>query len=199
VKNPPANTANLLSVPVYAWACIVTCIVGFTADRYKNRGAFNLIFFTIGLVGYSILIASRDPKLSYAATFLAATGIYPLIANTIVWAANNTEGSYKRSVTLGMVIGFGNLNGVVSSNIYRAVQKPWYRTGHSVVLGYIFMGWITSAFLMWYLKRENSARAAGQRDERIAGQGSGSGGEYATVEEAKSLKGDRWSGYQYTL
>jgi hypothetical protein len=43
--------------------------------------------------------------------------------------SNNTEGNYKRGVTLAMVIGFGNLNGVVSSNIYRSKEKPWYRTG----------------------------------------------------------------------
>jgi len=33
--------------------------------------------------------------------------------------AGNVEGSYKRSVTLGMAIGFGNLNGAVASNIVR--------------------------------------------------------------------------------
>ncbi|KAH7098254.1 MFS general substrate transporter [Auriculariales sp. MPI-PUGE-AT-0066] len=194
-----ATPANLLSVPVYAWACLVTCCVGFAADRYKRRGMFNLIFFSVGLVGYSILVGSRNPKLSYFAVYLAASGIYPLIANTIAWAANNTEGSYKRSVTLGMVIGFGNLNGVVSSNIYPAKEKPWYRTGHAVVLGYIFMGWLMSLVLMIYFKRENAARARGDRDERVNGVGSGKGGEYKTLEEAKTLKGDRWSGYVYTL
>jgi hypothetical protein len=30
------------------------------------------IFFGIGLVGYSILVASRNPTLSYIATYLAA-------------------------------------------------------------------------------------------------------------------------------
>lgn len=37
-----ATTANLLTVPVYVLACIVTCTVGFLADRYGNRGLFNL-------------------------------------------------------------------------------------------------------------------------------------------------------------
>lgn len=34
--------ANLLTVPVYVLACICTCTVGFLADRYGNRGLFNL-------------------------------------------------------------------------------------------------------------------------------------------------------------
>jgi len=37
-----ATTANLLSVPVYIWACIVTIIVGFMGDRIGKRGYINL-------------------------------------------------------------------------------------------------------------------------------------------------------------
>jgi len=56
-----------------------------------------------------------------------------------------------------------------------------------------------SLVFMLYLKRENEARARGEREERIAGVGSGKGGDFESVEEAKRLKGDRWSGYVYTL
>lgn len=31
--------------------------------------------------------------------------------------SSNVEGSYKRSATLGMAIGWGNLNGAVTSNV----------------------------------------------------------------------------------
>jgi hypothetical protein len=37
-----ATPANLLTVPVYAVACINTCLVGFMADRYGHRGYFNM-------------------------------------------------------------------------------------------------------------------------------------------------------------
>ena len=75
------------------------------------------IFSCIGLAGYIILIASRNAALSYFGVYLAACGIYPNIPNTIAWVSNNVEGSYKRSVTLAMVISFGNINGAVSSNV----------------------------------------------------------------------------------
>lgn len=69
--------------------------------------------------GYIILIASRNAGVSYFAVYLAACGIYSSIPNVIAWVSNNVEGSYKRSVTLGMVISFGNINGAVSSNVVR--------------------------------------------------------------------------------
>jgi hypothetical protein len=71
-----------------------------------------------------MLVASRNPHVSYTATFLGAIGIYPSIANTITWVGNNVEGVYKRGVALGAVIAWGNLNGVMSSNIYRGQDAP---------------------------------------------------------------------------
>ncbi|CAE6446279.1 unnamed protein product [Rhizoctonia solani] len=198
-----ATPANLLSVPVYAWACILTVGVGYMADRIGNRGIFNLIFFTIGLAGYIILVTSRNAALSYFAVYLAASGIYPLIPNTIAWMSNNVEGSYKRSVAIGMIISFGNLNGAVSSNIYRARDKPWYSLGHGIVLMYIVIGWVTSLVFIILLRRENAKRERGERDEMITGVNieekavECQNGVYSTVEEAKRDKGDNWSGYRY--
>lgn len=37
-----ATVANLLSVPVYAWACLVTTSIGFIGDRIGHRGYINL-------------------------------------------------------------------------------------------------------------------------------------------------------------
>ncbi|KAH8833207.1 MFS general substrate transporter [Flagelloscypha sp. PMI_526] len=190
-----ATPANLLTVPVYVFACIITCIVGFLADRYERRGLYNLIFLSLGAVGYIILISSRNPKLSYFATYLATCGIYPVIPNTIAWMSNNVEGSYKRSVTLGMVISFGNINGA-----YRAKDKPWYPLGHGLVLMYIGIGLITTTILKVFLTRENTARENGLRDEIIGddeGKGLEKNGRFASVAEAKREKGDAWSGYRY--
>jgi hypothetical protein len=39
-----------------------------------------------------------------------------------------------------MIIGFGNLNGAVSSNIYRKKDGPRFILGHAVVLAYIALG-----------------------------------------------------------
>ncbi|KAK7056439.1 hypothetical protein VNI00_002994 [Paramarasmius palmivorus] len=195
------TVANLLTVPVYVFACIITCLVGFLADRLGNRGYFNLGFYCLGAAGYIILIASRNPAVSYFAVFLAACGIFPNIPNTIAWMSNNVEGSYKRSVTLGMVISFGNINGAVSSNVYRAADAPWYPLGHGLVLMYIGIGIVTSCIYLFFVKRENAKRDRGERDEIIGDSKTGheKNGQYATVAEAKREKGDEWSGYRYIL
>lgn len=138
-----ANPANLLNVPVYVFACIITCTVGFLAN-WGQRGYFNIVFLCIGGAGYMILIFSRNAALSYFAVIMAACGIDLVIPNTASWVSNNVEGSYKRSVSLAMVIGFGNLNGAVSSNVYRARDKPWYQFGHGLFLMYIGFGLVNA-------------------------------------------------------
>jgi hypothetical protein len=151
----------------------------------------------------------------YAGTFLGAMGIYPCISNTITWTANNVEGVYKRGITLGFVIGWGNLNGkfmtvpkaqdcpqnasqksltntpgIVSSNIYRAEDKPRFRPGHAVVLAYetvFLLGGSVVQHLL--LRRENAKRRNGERDYWIQGK---------TEDEIERL-GDKRPDFMYTL
>ncbi|ELU43982.1 MFS transporter [Rhizoctonia solani AG-1 IA] len=47
VSGYTATPANLLSVPVYAWACILTVGVGYMADRIGNRGVFNFQYYCL--------------------------------------------------------------------------------------------------------------------------------------------------------
>ncbi|KAI1178715.1 MFS general substrate transporter [Nemania sp. FL0916] len=160
---------NLLSVPPYAAAALLTVTIGFVADRTRQRGLCNIIVSIIGIVGFALLIGSSNPAVKYAATFLGALGIYPCISNTITWMANNTEGVYKRGVVLGFVIGWGNLNGIVSSNIF--FDSPRYLQGHGVILAYMIVFLLGGSLLMTTLLRiENKKRREGKRDYLAEGK-----------------------------
>jgi len=100
-----STRANLLTVPPYAAAAIMTILVGWIADRTRQRGICNIVVALLAIVGYSMLLGSNKVGVKYAGTFLGAMGVYPSIANTISWASNNIEGVYKRGVSLGIIIG----------------------------------------------------------------------------------------------
>lgn len=74
-------------------------------------------------------------------------------------------------MTLGIVIGWGNLNGVMSSNIYQVRDKPLYRKGHAVVLAYLLL-FLTggSTLLHVLLRRENAKRRRGEKDYLAEGK-----------------------------
>ncbi len=185
-----ATTVNLLSVPPYAVAAVATIFIGWLADRTKQRGVYNIFMSLFGIAGFAMLLGSSNPRVQYAGVFLGALGIYPCIPNTISWASNNVEGVYKRGVTLGFVIGWGNLNGVVSSNIYRGRDSPRYFLGHGVVLAYLtcflFGGSIVTRLM---LAMENKKRRAGARNHWVEGK---------SREEIEEM-GDKKPDFEYVL
>ena len=74
--------------------------------------------------------------------------------------------------------------------------------GHSIVLGYIVIGFMCSV-LFGVLKRENIRRGRGERDEVLAGVNNKladeKNGRYETVLAARTDKGDQWSGFRYVI
>ncbi|KAH0491160.1 hypothetical protein TgHK011_002602 [Trichoderma gracile] len=160
---------QLLSVPPYAAAAVATVVAGLYSDRIQRRAVFNIGISLVGIAGFIMLLASTNPGVQYAGTFLGAMGIYPCIPITIAWVANNVEGVYKRGIVLGTVIGWGNINGVVSSNIY--YDAPRYVQGHATIIGYMFIGVFGGSILMAaLLSRENKKRLNGERNHWVEGK-----------------------------
>ena len=184
-----SNTkAQLLTVPPYAAAAIMTITIGFVADRTRQRALCNICVSFLGIAGFAMLLGSQKPGVKYAGTFLGALGIYPCIANTISWMSNNIEGVYKRGVVLGFVIGWGNLNGIVSSNIY--FKAPKYTVGHATVMAYMIVCLLGgSIVLRLLLARENNARRSGKRDHWVEGMN----------EKEREILGDKRPDFIYTL
>ena len=70
-----STRANLLSVPPYAAAAILTISIGWYADRTRRRGWCNIGVSFLGIAGFAMLLGSQDPWVKYAGTFLGALGI----------------------------------------------------------------------------------------------------------------------------
>jgi len=155
-----SGRAQLLSVPPYVGGCLTTIAVGWYSDKYHLRGPFIIVFSTIAIIGYIVLISTTTSGAGYAGAMIAALGIFPTIPCLISWVGNNVGGDLKKGVVIAMVIGIGNLGGVCSSFIYMAKEAPRYHTGHGVCIGSFVMTIIVSSFLMWDYNRLNKQREA---------------------------------------
>lgn len=182
------NASQLLSVPPYVAATFLTIFIGWYGDRTRQRGFCNIFISFLGIVGFVMLLASSKPRVKYAGTFLGALGIYPCAPNTLSWIANNTEGEYKRGIVLGFVIGWGNLSGIVSSNVY--FNAPDYSAGHATVIAFMSVFLLAgSVLLRQLLQRENRLRTNGERDKWVIG---------LSPDSLKDL-GDKRPDFLYTL
>ena len=108
-----SSTAQLLSVPPNAAACILTVLAGVLSDRARARGPFILAGCVTALAGYVILFATKSAGAGYAGTMVAACGLFPGVALTLAWTGGNMGGDVKKAVVIAMVIGVGNLGGCV--------------------------------------------------------------------------------------
>lgn len=87
------------------------------------------------------------------------------------------------------MIGWGNLNGIVASNIYRGEDAPNFYLGHGVVLGYLTICLFCGSFLQTILLRvENRKRRSGERDVWVQGLDS----------EQVAMLGDKRPDFIYT-
>ncbi|KAK5046504.1 hypothetical protein LTR84_008307 [Exophiala bonariae] len=153
-----AARSQLLTVPPYVFGCLATIAAGYFSDKYNKRAPFLLFHGSIALIGYILLIATHVPGAQYTGTFLAASGVYPMIPILVMWNGNNVGGSVKRGVAIAMQVGTGNCGGIVASFIYRNQDKPRYLVGHGVIIGFISMTLILTVFQYFVLSAINRRR-----------------------------------------
>jgi hypothetical protein len=99
-----ANSAQLMSVPPYVFACISTITTSYFADRVQQRGVFLLGFQLIGILGFALLVGSADAKVQYTGTVFAAIGIYTQVPLGLAWNSANIGGSVKKATGIAMQV-----------------------------------------------------------------------------------------------
>jgi MFS family permease len=157
-----AAQAQLLTVPPYAVATILTVVIAILAEKTRRRAPFLIGSSSLGIIGYIILLSapSDKPGVSYFGTILAAAGIYPSCAIVLSWPAANVSGQSKRATATAMTITVGNLGAVIGTQLYRPNTSPRWYLGHGFALGYLVAN-ICVAITLWVcLARENAKKIA---------------------------------------
>jgi len=91
-------TAQGLSAPPYFLSAIVTVVTCWIADRTQQRGLMLVALSIVGGVGYIMLATTQSVGSRYAGTFLAAGGVFPIIANILPWVENNQGTDTRRGI-----------------------------------------------------------------------------------------------------
>lgn len=161
--------AQVMSIPIFLVATVLALCTAWLTDRLKHRFTFIVVGCTIATIGYSILLGMLEVPVGarYFALYLITGGGYIAQPVVIVWLSNNVSGHYKRGVSSAMQIGFGNLGGIVASNVYLPGQAPTYTLGFGMGLGFLWMCVLCAVIFLLYLGRENRLRNEGRRNDRF--------------------------------
>lgn len=153
--------AQLLTIPIYVFAAIITLIFAWWSDYVHLRSPFIVAGYCIAICGFIAQLAIPHPKypgLTYGFLFPVAGGLYCPFTCLVSWIANSLAPSSKRAVGMALLISVGNMGGIMGSNIYLAREAPKYTTGFSVSLAMCCFGIVMTFVLRWGYGKENAAR-----------------------------------------
>lgn len=161
--------AQVLTIPIYSFAFVVTVGVSVLTDRLQHRYAFAMLGVFSSTIGYIILLlqAHVAVPIRYIAIFFVLTGSSITQPVVLVWLNNNLGGHVKRSVGSALQIGFGNCAGIVASCIFITAESPTYPVGYGVSLALLWVSGLASTAFLFGLWRENRNRDKGDRDDRL--------------------------------
>ena len=112
----------------------------------------------ITIVGFILVCVITGPTPRYVSLCILVFGSYASAPLTIAWLSGNTPVPGKRALVLGFN-GWGNLAGVIGSQLFRAEYAPRYLPAFYASLGIIIVAWLGYASYRYTLKYVNDKRA----------------------------------------
>jgi hypothetical protein len=130
-----------------------------------------LTIFTLSIVGgigYILLATTTGVAPRYAGVFLAASGVFPCIANILPWVTNNQGNDDRRGAAFILLNFIGQCGPLLGTRVYNT--PPFYVKGQSICAAFMFFNGILAISLRTYLAWQNR-----KLDQQ-----------YGTIEEQKS-------------
>lgn len=156
-----------MTVPPNLVGFVVLLIVTWSSDHFRER-TFHICFaLTLSLIATIILATidvtkDRNKGVAYFAMFLLASGAYIPSCLVQSWHNNNNPSENARAATTGILVGLGNLGGVLSSATFRVEYAPRYvptLAATAACAGTCIV--VTLGFGLW-MKSENRRRDRAQ-------------------------------------
>jgi hypothetical protein len=146
-----------MSVPPYVCGAVGLYIFAFSSDHRKQRGYHILTGLAISVIGLIITVTASAHGAKYAGLCILLFGSYVSAPLTAVWLSGNTPEPGKRSLVLG-INGFGNLAGIIGSELFRKTYAPKYLLPFYVTLGLLVLSIAGYLSYIILLKAVNSRR-----------------------------------------
>ncbi|KAL9622113.1 MAG: hypothetical protein Q9160_003456 [Pyrenula sp. 1 TL-2023] len=130
--------AQLMTVPPYAAAYVVTLLVAWSADHFNARALPTALLSLLGSLGFllSALLPPHSFLPRYGALILAASGSFACIPPLLGWLSSNLHSTATAGLAIALNVSFGAPGQIVGVWIYQAGEREGgYTRGHAVNAG----------------------------------------------------------------
>jgi hypothetical protein len=183
---------QLHTVPPYIVGAFFTVLLPFLSWRLDRRTIFFFVGAPLMMIGYTMFLASANPRIRYAATFLIASGAYSFGALCNAQSSANVVSDTARASAIGMycepqyardayidltssgtTVMFGNIGGLISTWSFLPTDGPNYPVGNGLNLATSSTILISSILLLLWMNRSNKQRESLDVDQELAGKSQG--------------------------
>lgn len=153
-------TANLMTVPPYVIGTLVLLLLAASSDHFHERTLHILIGITIVIIGLILVIVLPLNNIHgrYGGLVVLLAGTFVAAPITVAWLAGNTPEPGKRTFLLG-INGWGNLGGIIGTELFLSKYGPDYHYPLKVTVGLIAVAWIGYAAYHFELRFANRWKA----------------------------------------
>ncbi|CAH0046289.1 unnamed protein product [Clonostachys solani] len=155
--------AQLMTVPPYACAYVVTLAASWSADHFNARALHSSIFSLLGAVGF--IASATLPPHAYSARYgcliIAASGSFACIPPLLGWLSSNLHSTASIGLAIALNISMGAPGQIVGVWIYKAEEAAkGYPMGHWINAGFLLMVSVGCLLMRFYYTMRNK-RAIG--------------------------------------
>lgn len=164
----PAVKTNLWTVAPNSVGFVVLLCVTKSSDYFRERSLHIVLALCISLTGLIILAAIDvvdNKAVAYFACFLLCSGAYIPSCLVHSWHNNNNVNESSRAATTGLLVGLGNLSGILSTATFRTEYAPAYRPTLITTSACNITCIICTLWLGLWMKIENRRRDKIQRQQ----------------------------------
>ena len=174
-----------LTAPPFFVSFLVTIFSTWVADKTQQRGLTIMCLTAIGGIGYVLLASVKLVGVRYFGVFLAASGIFPSIANILPWVLNNQGSDTRRGAGILLLNVIGQCGPLLGTNVFPTNEAPRYIKGMAISAAFTFFTGFLAFGLRMLLQRENRKldREFGSNKERKMNQPGAEGQEMEVGEE----------------
>lgn len=185
---------QLMSVPPYGFAFVLSLVIAYYSDKYAVRGIPMILTLILSLIGIVLFYVGRTTPIRYTGLFFLLGGIYANGPCLIAWIPNNTAGHTRRATAIAMNCICNNSGGIISTWIYPKKDAPYYLFAARFILSLNCIAFVATGAVMWVYSRENKKKEDPEYRERLLG-------DMADLSFSQQLDrlGDHHPDYKYIL
>lgn len=169
-------SAQLMTVPPFAVAFVVSMVLAYISDHLRCRGITTIFSSILAVIGFAMYLVSYDRNVQYGSLFFSITGTYSCAAALSTWNANNATPHTRRATTIAIGFIMTNSGGILATWLLGSLSAPPRYTSATITLLALSVVMVVfSALNLAYLwdqnKRKKKLRLTTKREEEDPGLG----------------------------